>query len=220
MNSTTSPGAGRPRTASTGQRKGRPTRAEARALHAEILDAAADLFIDEGFSTTMDKIAARARVSKRTLYSRYPSKPELYEAALIWLSGDMVNPIAIMNPELPLPDVLMHFTMSLYDLYTRPRVAAFTRLMMIEATRFPEAYAAGLLQFDRNVMEPLRTLLNQQPDIREPALLAHIVCNTAVMEIGNMHARGETENVAGFRELMRGTIRMLLHGAIGKEGSG
>lgn len=50
---------------------------------ADLLTLARDLFLDRGFAgTTMDAVAAAARISKQTLYRQYPSKDELYAAVV------------------------------------------------------------------------------------------------------------------------------------------
>ncbi len=50
---------------------------------AELLAAALDMFVEKGFAATLqDDVAARAGVSKGTLYLYYPSKEELFKAAV------------------------------------------------------------------------------------------------------------------------------------------
>ncbi|HEU4777568.1 MAG TPA: TetR/AcrR family transcriptional regulator [Telluria sp.] len=62
-----------------------PQRLTDRKRHA-ILDAAADQFRQFGFeATSMDKIAAIAGVSKRTVYNHFPSKDELFAETLVQL---------------------------------------------------------------------------------------------------------------------------------------
>ena len=49
----------------------------------ELLDAALDLFVEKGFAATRaEEVAARAGVSKGTLYLYYPSKEELLKAVI------------------------------------------------------------------------------------------------------------------------------------------
>jgi len=62
-----------------------PQRLTDRKRHA-ILAAAADQFRSFGFeATSMDKIAALAGVSKRTVYNHFPSKDELFAETLVQL---------------------------------------------------------------------------------------------------------------------------------------
>ncbi|CAM3807100.1 TetR/AcrR family transcriptional regulator [Tsukamurella ocularis] len=50
---------------------------------ADLLAIARNLFLDRGFAgTTMDAVAAGARISKQTLYRQYPSKDDLYAAVV------------------------------------------------------------------------------------------------------------------------------------------
>ena len=47
----------------------------------ELLDAALDLFVEKGFAATRaEEVAARAGVSKGTLFLYFPSKEELFKA--------------------------------------------------------------------------------------------------------------------------------------------
>ena len=56
-------------------RGGRPSRAEALRLRERILIAATELFLAEGYgSTTIEAVAARAGISKRTFYDRFDDK--------------------------------------------------------------------------------------------------------------------------------------------------
>jgi TetR/AcrR family transcriptional regulator, mexJK operon transcriptional repressor len=64
----------------------KPAAAEASPLPkkvAQILPAASDLFLEKGFETvTMDMVCVKAGVSKATLYVYFPSKEELFAAAI------------------------------------------------------------------------------------------------------------------------------------------
>jgi len=79
------------KTMSAVPRPGRPRSAEA---HRAILDAAAALFIEEGFDAmSVERVAARAAVGKATIYRRWPSKEDL-----------VIDAIAQVFAEAPRPD--------------------------------------------------------------------------------------------------------------------
>ena len=64
-------------------RGGRPSRADALRLRQRILEVAAALFFAEGYaSTTIEAVAARAGISKRTFYHRFDGKAELFAAVV------------------------------------------------------------------------------------------------------------------------------------------
>ncbi len=72
-------------------RPGRPRSAQA---HQAILDAAAALFIEEGFDAmSVEAVATRAAVGKATIYRRWPSKEDL-----------VIDAIAQVFAEAPRPD--------------------------------------------------------------------------------------------------------------------
>jgi len=59
------------------------TRTRSEVKRALIMDAAGDLFTEQGFSnTSMDKIAERAGVSKQTVYSHFGSKEGIFVASI------------------------------------------------------------------------------------------------------------------------------------------
>ncbi len=61
----------------------RPGRPKDMEKHAAILDAAQDLFTSQGFEhTSMDAVAARANVSKLTVYSHFGDKASLFREAV------------------------------------------------------------------------------------------------------------------------------------------
>lgn len=73
-----------------------------------IVQAAIAEFRDNGFEvTSMDRIAARAEVSKRTVYNHFPSKEELFSEMLqrLW-SRATAQPEAIYRADMPLRDQL------------------------------------------------------------------------------------------------------------------
>ena len=64
-------------------RKGRPTAEGAAAIEERLLSRVWQLYADGGYANvSYDAIAATERMSKRTIYARYPSKEVLFEAAV------------------------------------------------------------------------------------------------------------------------------------------
>jgi AcrR family transcriptional regulator len=58
----------------------RPLRKDAERNRVRILDAAAELFAEEGLAVTLDAVAARAGVGVGTVYRRFPDKEALIDA--------------------------------------------------------------------------------------------------------------------------------------------
>src|SRR5271163_3762256 len=67
----------------TAGRGGRPSRADALRLRGRILETASELFLAHGYgSTTIEAVAARAGISKRTFYHRFDEKATLFAAVV------------------------------------------------------------------------------------------------------------------------------------------
>src|ERR1700690_2682765 len=78
--------------AKTARRSGRPSRAEALLLRERILKVATELFLEEGYgSTSIESVAARAGISKRTFYDRFEDKAALF-AAVVHRIIDEIRP--------------------------------------------------------------------------------------------------------------------------------
>src|ERR1700726_5274743 len=62
---------------------GRPSRLESAQLSDRILDVATMLFLGHGFgATSIEAVAKRAGISKRTFYHRFSGKERLFEAVV------------------------------------------------------------------------------------------------------------------------------------------
>src|SRR5712692_8655749 len=62
---------------------GRPSRLESAQLSDRILDVATQLFLGDGFgATSIEAVAKRAGISKRTFYHRFRGKEVLFEAVV------------------------------------------------------------------------------------------------------------------------------------------
>jgi TetR/AcrR family transcriptional repressor of mexJK operon len=122
------------------RRGGRPSRAEAQQLSERILDAATALFFTAGYgATSIEAVARRARISKRTLYHRFDDKSALFSAVVH-------RTIARLRPpaEVPLLDgagideILQRLAgLILRAALSAPAIALY-RLIVAESTRFPK----------------------------------------------------------------------------------
>ncbi|WP_319436751.1 TetR/AcrR family transcriptional regulator [Mycobacterium sp. RTGN5] len=67
------------------RRGGRPTQAEAAALHHRLREAAVKVFLENGYdAATMVAIADAAGITKPTLYARYPDKRAVFLDVIPW----------------------------------------------------------------------------------------------------------------------------------------
>jgi len=118
---------------------------------AAIIDAAINLFQDNGFQgTSMDAIAAKAEVSKRTVYNHFPSKQDLFEtiAHFVWESAN--NAITISyNPLKPLQEQLYDLAMEELVLVSNAEFLKLTRVLMAEFIHEPGMAQSIIARFNQ-----------------------------------------------------------------------
>jgi AcrR family transcriptional regulator len=107
----------------------------------ELLAAALDLFVERGFAATrLDDVAARAGVSKGTLYLYFENKEELFKAVVrenvIPVLGEaeqVIDTHAGSTAEL-----FREIMMGWWERIGATRLSGITKLMMAESNNFPE----------------------------------------------------------------------------------
>lgn len=121
-------------------RRGRPTEAEARELHATLREAAVATFLQHGYdATTMEAIAQAAGITKRTLYARYPDKRSVFLDVIPWALTRSVS--RETNPELDdedLPAALLAVGRGALKHALDPDTVRLHRIAMNQSARFPE----------------------------------------------------------------------------------
>ncbi len=138
------------------RRRGRPTAEETQAREQAVMEVAAALFEQHGFAgVTMAEVARRARISKTTLYARYPDKPALFRAICSYACRVPAYRFAAVATEGREPDdVLADFAVAIAEATADPAADRFLRLVIFEAPRFPELAEQILLE-SRDVAAPL-----------------------------------------------------------------
>ena len=126
------------------RRGGRPPRADALKLREQILAAATELFLVEGYgSTSIESVASRAGISKRTFYDRFEDKAALF-AAVVHSIIEHIRPPADV-PLLAganLAEILRRLAGLILQAALSPQAIALHRLVTGESSRFPELASA------------------------------------------------------------------------------
>ncbi|MES2936607.1 MAG: TetR/AcrR family transcriptional regulator [Pseudomonadota bacterium] len=131
---------------------------------AELLDAALDLFVEKGFAATRaEEVAARAGVSKGTLFLYFPSKEELFKAVVREnISGRFKEWEAEFAAfEGSTPDMVRYCMKVWWERIGATRASGITKLIISEARNFPDIAAFYQQEVIRPATELIRRILQR-----------------------------------------------------------
>lgn len=125
---------------------------------AAVLAAAREEFLESGFSnTSMDRVAERAQVSKRTVYNHFPSKEALFKAITADSIEAMRQAISVhYDPEQTLKAQLTDIAEREVAQVTRPDYIAIFRVFLAEAGQF-KAMFDEILEQSGSGHDPIET---------------------------------------------------------------
>ena len=122
---------------------GRPSREEAARLGERILDAATHLFLSHGYGpTSIEAVALRARISKRTFYHRFRDKPALFIAVVHRIIEGLRPSGGIPPLEGDLQQILLALGGLILRAAVSPQAIALNRMIVAESGRFPKLASA------------------------------------------------------------------------------
>jgi TetR/AcrR family transcriptional repressor of mexJK operon len=198
---------------------GRPTRAQAESRHAQLLEAALELFLEHGYElTTIEEIIASIGMHKSTMYSLYPDKKALFLAsvqraivrwtlpveALKQLESDDLEETLIAIARLRLANTVSTMGLKLQ------------RILIAESLRFPE-----ITQMFWQGIEPgfayLTDLLAKRTrrgeiEVDQPELIAHGFFTLTVGLISRMILMGTKIDQKGVEKRICLYVKLFLDG--------
>jgi AcrR family transcriptional regulator len=107
----------------------------------EILNAALDVFAARGFAAAkLDEVAARAGVSKGTLYLYFESKEELFRSVVrqLLLPNVAMAERRIAEHKGPAAELLRELVLTFGRVITESKLGAIPKLIVAEAANFPD----------------------------------------------------------------------------------
>jgi TetR/AcrR family transcriptional regulator, mexJK operon transcriptional repressor len=143
---------------------GRPTSEQAEARHWELLDAALDLFLEHGFElATIEMIAARINMTKRTVYARYPDKASLFRGAVQRaIERQIVPPDVLAGLDRgDLTETLASIARLRIGQVMTPNGLRLQRIINTESYRFPEIFTANFEQSAKPVIDFVAELIDR-----------------------------------------------------------
>jgi len=133
-----------------------------------IIEAATEVFLRHGYlGATTDEVAARASVSKQTLYKHFPDKQHLFAEVIgvttVQVVGGLSDAASTLRDANDARTALRGLADGFLRVLLQPDVLRLRRLVIAEADRFPDVGGAW---FDRGFD---RTLVNVGEALRELA---------------------------------------------------
>jgi len=118
---------------------GRPKAADAEARLHDLMDTAARLILEKGYSkVSLELIAREARVAVRTIYVKFGGKEGLFKAILqrrrVEMFGSMER---LEDTRRPMRDALLDFGMRLHNMLSDPSATALYQIIIAEAHANP-----------------------------------------------------------------------------------
>jgi AcrR family transcriptional regulator len=133
----------------------------------ELLDAALDLFVEKGFAATRaEEVAARAGVSKGTLFLYFPSKEELFKAVV---RENIAGRFGEWNEEFDrfegtTAEMVRYCMKVWWERIGATRASGITKLMISEARNFPDLAAFYQQEVIRPASDLVRRILQRGVD--------------------------------------------------------
>ncbi len=158
---------------------------------AELTAAALELFVEKGFAATrLDEVAARAGVSKGTLYLYFDSKEELFKAVVregllpLLAEGETL----VANASVSASELFRSIVLRWWEVVGDNPIGGIPKLIFAEARNFPEIarfYSEEVIERGKRM---LAAALQRGIDSGEfrpfnPAELVHIVFSPLMMRL-------------------------------------
>jgi TetR/AcrR family transcriptional repressor of mexJK operon len=154
---------------------GRPSHAAALELRDRILEVATELFLTEGYgSTSIEAVAGRAGISKRTFYHRFDDKAALFAAVVHRIIEKARPPPGVPLLEgTTLQEILRRLAGLLLRAALSPQAIALHRLVTAESVRFPNLVRAV---YDEGWVQQATTLIGDllSRELRDPRLTVEL----------------------------------------------
>ena len=132
----------KPQTSATqsAERPPRPPTRRGEIRRKAFLDAATELFSEQGYAaTTLDMVIERSGGSRATLYALFTNKEGLFEAIIADLCEQVLKPLAVLEEFNEPPErVLLNFGNRLVSVLLSPVGIALFRTVVAESVRMPK----------------------------------------------------------------------------------
>jgi AcrR family transcriptional regulator len=161
------------------------------ARRAAFLDAAAEVFVAQGFeAASMTEIVGRAGGSLATLYAQFGNKEGLFVAMMADRIGAFAAPIdAVAAAHLPLASGLRQIATAYLDMILQPGAGDMLRMIIAEGRKFPAIARSFLSLGPERVRAALAAYLAERAALGEARIDAPAVMAAAFLDMVGATAR-------------------------------
>jgi AcrR family transcriptional regulator len=204
-----------------GAHAGRPTKEQAEARHAELLDSALDHFLEKGFEpATIEAIANSVNMTKRTVYARYADKVALFRAAI----RSAIDRLAILEAQLhgavvaDLEQTLINFAWLRVGRVMTPVGLKLQRIINAESYRVPDIFMTSYEIGALPTVNFLAALIAGETKagrlaIAEPHMAANVFMSMVVSGPVRIIVSGNVLSPEEIDNRIRFAVRLFLDGA-------
>lgn len=173
-------------------REGRPPRPDVGRRREAILQAARTVFLREGFAASIDRVAAEANVSRRTVFNLFASKDALFSEVL---SDPILKAVdrSSLEGDLPLEDALRRFAENYAQIALSQDMVQMVRLVHAEYPRFPDLVSELASHFITQMHPPLVAFLKRK--VQEGEIIS-IDCEAAAEQFLSSVLGRERDRIA------------------------
>lgn len=107
---------------------------------ARLIQAAAEVFVEEGYQASVERIAGRAGVARQTLYNHFPCKADLFREVVSQATAALL--ITLDADRISLRERLLRFGGMYRSKLLSAEGLGFFRILAAETVRFPELAAS------------------------------------------------------------------------------
>lgn len=199
---------------------GRPTREQAEARSEELLDTALDLFLEHGFElATIDMIAERMNMTKRTVYAKFPDKAALFMASVQRAIERQLVPREDLRAldQGDLRQTLRAIGMQRLSLVQTRNGLRLQRIINTESFRFPHLLMLNYNQSAKPVVDFIVDLLQREIDegrmqAIDPAIAASVFLSMVVSGPARKIVAGEQPEPNEIEAIVEFAVNVFLDG--------
>ncbi|WP_343565282.1 TetR/AcrR family transcriptional regulator [Kiloniella sp. b19] len=192
---------------------------------AAIMEAGTRIFLEKGFdNASMDEIAAAAEVSKRTVYSHFGSKEELFSRVMYeTCEAKCAFLCSIMDLDIPVGEALTLLGRGFLDMLFDPQSIMMIRAMTVNAGHDQTAAQGFIEQGPKNSSRMLADYLEEQtrrgklkvgkPDLAAQSFMSSLF---GYRQIESLVVEGAAPTPEEREAMVNNAVEIFLYGVVGR----